>query len=357
MQIDTRFSKINVSTNIDVLLEKYVLPFTNNKIFILVDENTEEKCLPLLKSKLDIQYTRVITIPAGEEQKHLQNVELIWKTFVQFGADRSSLLINLGGGMVCDMGGFAAASFKRGISFINIPTTLLAQVDASVGGKTGFNYLGFKNEIGFFAHPQAVIINSEFLRTLDDRNILAGWAEMIKHNLIFDVKEWEVFKHMDVKSINYADLNQLIARSVKIKKHFVESDPNEKSERKVLNFGHTVGHALESYFLKQPNPLLHGEAVAYGIVCELFLSFELLGFPKAKLDEVARYVLNLYGVPDLNPKVFGTLADLMVHDKKNKEGEMRFVLLQDIGKPVIDVKVDHPTLINSLEKYANFKLI
>src|SRR6056297_1749321 len=301
MRIETSFSTIIISTTVQSVIKRFLDESDYSKVFILVDENTKKHCLPHIQTNHLLDNAKIIEIRSGELNKSIETIINIWTFLTRHHADRNSVLINLGGGIIGDMGGFAASTFKRGIDFVNIPTTLLSQVDASAGGKTGINFLNYKNEIGVFNHPKYVFIDSRFLSTLDKRNILSGWAEMIKHTLIFNQQDFEHLTQYKISNINYKTLNQLIAKSVQIKNYYVETDPLEKGQRKALNFGHTFGHALESYFMGQKNYLMHGEAVALGMICEIYLSNKLCGFPTSKMTQVVSYILDTYpktNIPD-----------------------------------------------------------
>ena len=353
MQISTHFSQIYISSEIEKIISKILNESNVNKIFILVDENTKKYCFPLL-SALDFgKEFELIEIGSGEKNKTIQTVTKVWQFLSEKGADRSSLFINLGGGIVCDLGGFAASTFKRGIPFINIPTTLLSQVDASVGGKTGVNFLNLKNEIGVFNHPKHVIINSTFLKTLEKENILSGWAEMLKHALIFSKADWDNLVSFKIHIINFKTINELISRSVNIKNHFVEKDPFEKDIRKALNFGHTFGHAFESFFMGSLNEISHGKAIAHGIMCELYLSNKKCLFPDKDLDDIVKYISTLYGKLIINPSDFEKIFEFITHDKKNEGIGNNLTLLKDFGQVEINQKCTHNELIEALNWYCN----
>ncbi len=353
MKINTDFSTIYISTEIPKVLTEVLKDFQNIKTFVLLDENTKKHCLPLIADIDQIKNSELIEIESGEKNKNIKSLEKIWTILTKNGADRTSLLINLGGGIIGDLGGFAASTFKRGIDFINIPTTLLSQVDASVGGKTGINFLGLKNEIGVFNHPKHVIIDSSFNRTLDKRNILSGWAEMLKHAIIFDEKDWQNLISYDIKQTGFNELNQLIARSVSIKNYFVEKDPKEKDIRKALNFGHTFGHAFESLYMNTENEILHGEAVAHGIICELYLSDKICNFSSKKLDKIVSYLLNTYTKLKFNEADYEKIIDLIKHDKKNEGMNINFTLLEDFGKIKINQNCDSEIITETLNWYKN----
>lgn len=355
MRINTKFSTIYISTEIRTILSEILKEHKNRKIFVLVDENTKTDCLPIIYDIDKIKKSEIIEIKSGETNKTIDSVEKVWKVLQDKAADRASLFINVGGGIIGDLGGFAASTFKRGIDFINIPTTLLSQVDASVGGKTGVNFYGLKNEIGVFNYPKYVIIDCSFNQTLDNRNILSGWAEMLKHALIFDEKDWKNLIGHNIKQIGFKELNQLIARSVNIKNHFVEQDPNEKNIRKALNFGHTFGHAFESFFMSSENEVLHGEAIAHGMICEIYLSHKICNFPVIKIDEIVSYILDTYKKLELKEKDFGKILELIGHDKKNEGLKINFTLLEDFGKIKINQNCKKEDIIETLQWYSNLQ--
>jgi len=351
MKIETKNSTIFISTDIKEVLSRILEEYRNRKKFILVDENTLEHCLPKIHGIRDLGKAEIIKIRSGEKNKSVLTLEKVWSYFVDKGADRSSLLINLGGGIIGDLGGFAASAFKRGIEFINIPTTLLSQVDASVGGKTGVNFMGFKNEIGVFNNPGYVIIDSSFIRTLDKRNILSGWAEMLKHTLISNEMDWENLISHNIRQTGFKELNQLIARSVNIKNYFVEQDPRERNIRKALNFGHTFGHAFESLFMNTSNHILHGEAVAHGIICELHLSHEKCNFPKEKAKQIITFILENYPKIEIDNSHFNKILDLINHDKKNEGDLINFTLLENFGVLKINTHCTKEDIVNTLHWY------
>lgn len=299
--------------------------------FVLTDSNTHRLCWPLVEGLDELSKAQIITIPAGDEHKDLESLTIVWKALQTGGATRHSLLINLGGGMVTDLGGFAASTFKRGIRFINIPTTLLAMVDASVGGKTGINFGGLKNEIGVFRDADQVIIDTHFLQTLDRDNILSGYAEMLKHALLSTTAEWAELLNYNILEPDLDQLSQLLTKNLKVKERIVREDPTEQGLRKALNLGHTIGHALESFAMEQDHPILHGYAVAWGLVCELWLSAVKLGFPTDKMRQTVSFVRQHYGTPALECKHYDQLLALMAHDKKNIGDTINFTLLADIG--------------------------
>lgn len=319
-------------TDINESLSSIIQEKGYDRIFILTDENTRKCCLPRINTK----GSHIIEIPAGDEHKNLESLGKVWSALSHEGATRHSLLINLGGGMVTDLGGFAAATFKRGIAFINIPTTLLAMVDASTGGKTGINFEGLKNEVGTFAESKAVIIDTTFLQTLNYENYASGFAEIIKHALIDNEAMWHDAMNVDLFKTNGAELQSLIQKSVQIKQHIVSIDPKEKGLRKALNFGHTVGHAFESLSMMEHQPVLHGYAVAWGLICELYMSCKRLNFPHDILLQTIQFVKENYGVFTFKCNQYDTLFELMSHDKKNKGNDINFTLLSNIGEIHID---------------------
>ncbi|HXH99600.1 MAG TPA: 3-dehydroquinate synthase [Sphingobacteriaceae bacterium] len=319
-----------------------------SKIFVLADSNTEKHCLPLLQPYLPENYD-IIEIDPGEENKNIDFCIGVWKNLLDFNAERNSLLINLGGGVITDMGGFAASTFKRGIDFIQVPTTLLAQVDASVGGKTGIDMDHVKNIIGTFTQPKAVFIDSAFLKTLEDCQLVSGYAEMIKHGLIADKKYFDQLKTADPLNIDPA----LVYRSVEIKNQVITADPHEKGKRKILNFGHTIGHAVESCSLTDKiNPLLHGEAIAIGMICESYLSHKINGLIDVELQEVTNAIIKLFPISPITTNNDDLLA-VMKNDKKNDNQRIGFALLTKIGECSYDNFVEEDLIVKSLDFYRN----
>ncbi|RAJ37353.1 3-dehydroquinate synthase [Pedobacter cryoconitis] len=320
-----------------------------SNVFVFADRNTAELCLPVFRDMLDdFSGFDLIETDPGEENKNIDFCIGIWKTLLDFGADRKCLVINLGGGVITDMGGFVAATYKRGVDFINIPTTLLSQVDASVGGKTGIDIDNVKNMVGTFSLPQAVFIEAEFLKTLPQRELLSGFAEMIKHGLIVDHEYYHQLKAADYKNITTAAIH----RSVEIKNEVVTADPQEKGLRKILNFGHTIGHAVESYSLsKDKKPLTHGEAIAIGMICEAYLSHKNSTLSAEELEEIRQYISKVYPAYKIKEKSFAQLSVLMQSDKKNEHGNVLFSLLQSIGKCTYNCRVSESDIVESLEYY------
>lgn len=300
-------------------------------IIVLTDETTRELCLPTLMLSEKLKGCQVICIPSGDEHKNIDSAVEIWKYLSEHGATRKSLMINLGGGMITDIGGFTASTFKRGMRYINVSTTLLGAVDAATGGKTGINFLGLKNEIGVFAPAESVLININFFKTLDEANLRSGYAEMIKHALIDTREEWESVLKFDLENIDFDKLKKLLVNSIRIKERIVEKDPHEQNIRKALNLGHTFGHAFESWSYKTEKPVLHGYAVMWGLLCELYLSHVKLNFPKEELLRLKYLMKEYYGTFEFSCKQYDVLFELMTHDKKNESKEINFTLLADIG--------------------------
>lgn len=323
-------------------------------LFVLTDENTQQNCLPLLADIPEIQIAQKHTIPAGDENKKIESLLSVWKFLTENGANRKSLLINLGGGMLTDLGGFAAATFKRGIDFVNIPTTLLGAVDAAVGGKTGINFNGLKNEVGVFAPAVAVMIDADFFKSLDNTNLLSGYAEMLKHALLDSPEKLEQLLLFDFDTIDYQRLNNLLFESVLVKERIVKEDPKEQGIRKALNLGHTFGHAFESLSYETNQPIPHGYAVAWGTVCELYLSFMQLGFPKKDLLAIAYFVKENYGIYSFTCQDYPRLYELMLHDKKNESSTINFTLLKAVGEIEINQTAGRKEIEETLDFLREF---
>lgn len=319
-----------------------------SKIHVIVDSHTKRFCYPIIKTLLP-KHT-LTQIKFGEEEKNLNTCSKIWEDMTTTSLDRHSLVINLGGGVIGDMGGFCAATYKRGIDFIQVPTTLLSQVDASVGGKLGIDFWGLKNHIGVFQIPKSVLIDADFLKTLPQNELRSGFAEIIKHCLIMDKDKWEIIRKKDFEEQNFTDL---IAHSVAIKEKIVTEDPTEKGLRKILNFGHTLGHAIETYFLGRPKfHLLHGEAIAAGMICEAFISFKRDLISLRDLNQIEEFIYSVYGKAKIKESDFQAIVHLTAQDKKNKGNEVRFSLLEDIGKCGYDFVVSKKEMIQALEYYS-----
>jgi len=324
-----------------------------SSLFVLVDENTKQHCLTRFLAHTELNPTSVLVMQAGEENKHLSTCEKLWNELSSLGADRNSALINLGGGVVTDLGGFVACTFKRGIDFYNIPTTLLSMVDASVGGKTGIDLGALKNQIGIIQEPQQVVIDSQWLSTLPLEEVRSGFAEMLKHGLIADANYWGELK--DLVDLTPEVLSPYIKPSVAVKSEVVQEDPYEKGLRKILNFGHTLGHAIESYFLVTPSKqrLLHGEAIAIGMVLEAYLSIECCGLSPEEAKEIKLVFQQFYPQVEIKEEDVEAILALLRHDKKNKAGRINFVLLTKIGIPAIDVQVPQDLFQKAFDFYAS----
>ncbi len=341
--------KVIKSTDLNKDLSDILSQLSFDKLFLLTDENTERLCYPLVKDNAQIAKAGKIRIKAGDDNKNIETLSSIWKYLSENGATRHSLLINLGGGMLTDIGGFAAASFKRGIKCINIPTTLLGAVDAAVGGKTGINFNGLKNEIGAFAPAETVLIDSAFFKSLDHQNFLSGYAEMIKHGLIDSDKEWLATMSFDTEEIDYEKLKQLVVDSVAVKERIVEIDPFEKGIRKALNLGHTIGHAFESMSYELNKPVQHGYAVAWGIICELYLSHRFCGFPKEKMYKTIYFIKDNYHGFYFDCDHYERLYEYMKHDKKNESDTVNFTFLSDVGKIEINQTASKEDIFDAID--------
>ena len=367
--------QIIISNDIEHDLATAVAESEHDRVFVLTDDTTHECCLPKVAALL-AQYDAVpITIAHGDQHKTLAALGDVWTALQQGGATRHSLLINLGGGMITDLGGFAAATFKRGINFINIPTTLLAMVDAAVGGKTGINFGGLKNDVGAFADARFVIINTCFLDTLDAENLCSGYAEMLKHALISDERMWAEHVNFDLSQPDLAELQRMVAESIAVKERIVAEDPHEHGIRKALNFGHTIGHALEEFALQQAGgavvstaptnqttggavvstapekrPLLHGYAVAFGLIGELYMSARKVGFSTERVHQTARFIRENYAQTEFTCNDYPTLLNLMRHDKKNTSGVINFTLLHNIG----DIRINQTATDEEIREALDF---
>lgn len=336
--------RTEITNNITQSIRSFLDGRNYSKIAVICDENTEEHCLPKVLDALPEHF--LLRIESGEENKNLGTCERLWMALTEAGFDRKGLAINLGGGVIGDMGGFVASTYKRGMDFLNIPTTLLSQVDASVGGKLGVDFHGFKNHIGLFAEPQNVLIDTSFYDTLPEREVRSGFAEVIKHGLIYDQSYWEKVKSINLESANWT---HLVARSIEIKKEVVVSDPYESGLRKILNFGHTLGHAVESHFLdKGEMRLLHGEAIAVGMICEAYLSQKFTGLSQEKLDEIVSYLTETYKPVAIDKSLFDEIIGLTLQDKKNEGGSVQFSLLKAIGETQVNIPIAAPDMLDSL---------
>jgi 3-dehydroquinate synthase len=323
-----------------------------SNLFVLVDTKTNEHCLskflPYLETNLTIE---IIEFEAGEANKNIDTCVEVWKVLTELGADRKSLIVNLGGGVVTDLGGFVASTFKRGVDFVNIPTTLLAMVDASVGGKNGVDLGNLKNQIGVINVPLMVLVDSSYLVTLPKNEMRSGLAEMLKHGLIFDKMEWEKF--LNLKDIDFADFDAFIHRSVAIKNAIVMQDPTEKNIRKALNFGHTLGHAIESYFLENENKttLLHGEAIAAGMILESYISWQKNLISKDEYNQIKNTIKSIFEDIVFEENDLFPIQELLIHDKKNEYGNIQFALLDSIGKIKINQEVENELISRAFDDY------
>ncbi len=340
----------DVLSSLQSFLDKGPVQYT--KCFILVDEHTLKHCLPKVVTEVPfLKDAEIIEIESGEQNKCIEVVTQVWIALSEAEADRKALFVNLGGGVIGDMGGFIAATYKRGIDFINIPTTLLAQVDASVGGKLGIDLNGLKNQIGVFSYPKGVFMLPSFLETLPDGQIRSGFAEVLKHALIRDKKHWDTVKKINLKKS--VDWEKIVAWSVNIKNDIVLQDPREKGLRKLLNFGHTVGHAVETLSLEHIalTDLMHGEAIAVGMIVELHLSKVLAGMPADEVEEVVEVLVNLYQPEILREDFFDAYLQLMMQDKKNDKGAINFTLLKSIGNGEVNYTASKDQIIAALNYY------
>ena len=349
--------KVIISQDLQKVLSEAIAACPHDKLFVLVDKTTEQLCLPVVSSFLCMEEAHPIAIGATDTHKTLDTLSHVWSELQRMGATRHSLMINLGGGMVTDLGGFAASTFKRGINYINIPTTLLSMVDASVGGKTGINFGGLKNEIGVFNNAHSVILDTTFLRTMDEENLLSGYAEMLKHGLISNVGMWAELLNFDVENITSSDhlekLGSMVSKSVAVKQDIVAEDPTEHGIRKALNLGHTAGHAFESLALKR-KAILHGYAVAYGLVVELYLCCVKAGFPQDKMRQTVTFIKEHYGRMPITCDDYPQLIELMHHDKKNAGNDINFTLLSDIGDIRINQTASEEEIKEALDFYREY---
>ena len=334
-------------------LASYLVPTHYSKIFILVDDNTSQYCLPHLLNNLATEVEiEIIELESGEVHKNISTCNEVWAALSELGADRKSIIINLGGGVISDLGGFVACTFKRGIDFINIPTTLLSMVDASIGGKNGVDLGNLKNQIGIIREPKAVIVDTQFLNTLPQNEMRSGLAEMLKHGLIFDKKYWDKFKN--IKDLITEDLNELIHQSIEIKNTIVCEDLTENGIRKSLNFGHTLGHAIESYFLENDNKtsLLHGEAIAVGMILESFISREKELLTNEEYQEIKYIINDIFERIEFSQIDIEKIIELLIFDKKNEFGKVQFALLDGIGKIKINQESDNKLIYRAFEDYS-----
>ena len=341
--------RIIISKHLKTELAKAIAECEHDRIFVLVDETTNKLCWSLVKDYLCLKDAQTIIIGATDRRKNLDTLVHVWESLQQGKATRHSLLINLGGGMVTDLGGFAASTYKRGINFINIPTTLLAMVDASVGGKTGINFGGLKNEIGVFNDAEFVLLDTNWLRTLDEENIRSGYAEMLKHGLIADDTMWAELINFNLAQPNLRQLASMLNKSVRIKERIVAEDPHEKGIRKALNLGHTFGHAFESWAMKR-QPVLHGYAVAFGLIAELYLATTQTDFPTERMRQTVNFIRAYYGSLPITCNDYPELIGLIHHDKKNRGNEINVTLLGGIG----DIRIDQTITEEDIKEALDF---
>ncbi|WPP49395.1 3-dehydroquinate synthase [Catalinimonas niigatensis] len=341
---------VTLTQDIALTLKAYFSDYKPGQIGVLVDENTKKHCYPLVKESLPPH--SLCEIRSGELNKNLATCSQIWEWMTTEHFDRKALLINLGGGVIGDMGGFCAATYKRGIPFINLPTTLLAQVDASVGGKLGIDFKGYKNHIGLFQEPEQVIVYPHFVQSLPPEEVRSGFAEVIKHSLIRDAAYWPRVK---AQGLEVADWTAHIAHSIDIKATVVDADFREGGLRKILNYGHTIGHAIESYFLETDRRLLHGEAIAIGMVAENLLSVKYCAMPQAEADEVSRFLLDIYGYREIATEDEEAIIQLTLQDKKNEGSTVKAALLEGIGKATYDISISAADVSEGLAYYRQYK--
>lgn len=341
--------RVIISRHLKTELAKAIAECEHDRIFVLVDETTNKLCWSLVKDYLCLKDAQTIIIGATDRRKNLDTLVHVWESLQQGKATRHSLLINLGGGMVTDLGGFAASTYKRGINFINIPTTLLAMVDASVGGKTGINFGGLKNEIGVFNDAEFVLLDTNWLQTLDEENIRSGYAEMLKHGLIADETMWAELINFNIAQPNLHQLAFMLDKSVRIKERIVAEDPYEKGIRKALNLGHTFGHAFESWAMKR-QPVLHGYAVAFGLIAELYLATTQTDFPTERMRQTVNFIRAYYGSLPITCNDYPELIELMHHDKKNRGNDINVTLLGGIG----DIRIDQTITEEDIKEALDF---
>ena len=352
--ISTKNSVVYFNSEVYSELSNYIKTKNPSKIFILVDTNTHDLCLPQFLEHLESGdvVVEVMEIPNGEDHKTIDICMGVWEALSEYNADRKSLLINLGGGVVTDLGGFVASTYMRGIAYINIPTSLLAMVDASVGGKTGVDLGPLKNQVGVINEGDMVGVDTTFLSTLPQNEMVSGFAEMLKHGLIYDKDYWNTLTHLE--NLDITDLDKLIYDSVIIKNKVVSEDPTEQGLRKILNFGHTLGHAIESYFLENGDktPLLHGEAIAIGMILEAYISSKICGLNNKELEIITAGILKTFSKVGINKNDRTIIIDFLKHDKKNSHGIIKFVLLEAIGQPKIDCEVSNDLILEAFDYYS-----
>ena len=331
--------------NAEKFISQYISEHSFSKIGFLVDSNSADHCLKQIEQKFSFDF-HVITISDGEENKNLSTCEKVWQELINLKFDRNSLLINVGGGVVCDLGGFVASTYMRGIDFINVPTTLLSQVDASVGGKLGVDFNNLKNIIGTFKEPSCVIIDTNFLKTLSEKELKSGFAEVIKHCLIRDKKMFDKISKFIWSENNW---DEIIKHSISIKSEVVNKDLKESGLRKILNFGHTIGHAIETTYLNKYKKMLHGEAISIGLICESYISYHHQKINSSDLKLITDYIFNIYKLPKLDS--VETIVQNTYHDKKNINQNIKICILNGIGDCEYDIKINEDLIYKSLEYY------
>lgn len=345
-------NKVFINSTPNSEIDYFIDNHNISSVYVLVDENTNAHCLEIFTQNTSLSF-EVIEIPAGEKHKHINTCLHIWEQLSEKGADRKSLLINLGGGVVTDVGGFAASCFRRGIKFVHVPTTLLAMVDAALGGKNGVDLNNLKNQIGVINLPEMILVNKHYLKTLPKNEIFSGFAEMLKHGLITDDGDRYFYDCLQTENFSELQVSELIEKSIAIKLKVVEKDINESGLRKILNYGHTLGHAIESFRMgfSKDLQLLHGEAIAIGLILESFISHKMYDFPKTYLEDLKAFVLKHYELQNFDRHSQSDIIELMRYDKKNEANQVNFVLLKDIGVPVFDCKVENDLIFEAFDYY------
>ena len=339
---------IIINKNIHEALASFFAGRNYSNVLVITDEHTNKDCYERLDLKSSLPKHAVIEIKSGENEKNLKTCELIWQKMTDMELDRKALVINVGGGVIGDMGGFCASTYKRGIDFVQVPTTLLSMVDASVGGKLGIDFNGFKNHIGVFQVPACVIVSILFLETLPFPELRSGYAEVIKHCLIADKNKWEGLIRRTWQNL---DFEEIVKHSIAIKDQITTEDPTEKGKRKTLNFGHTLGHAVESFFLDTSSRLLHGEAIAIGMICESFLAHQKGFISETELDLITAYFLSVYGKIIIPGESFEKILDITRQDKKNEFDQVQFALIGPVGECSFSINISEDEMIEALDYY------
>ena len=340
-------ARILFNKDASLLVSNFLRTQSFTQLGVIVDNNTKPHCYSLVKDALPTH--SLVEVNAGEESKNLETCTQIWQQLTHLNFDRHSFLLVIGGGVLGDMAGFCAATYKRGVNFALVPTTLLAQVDASVGGKLGIDFLHFKNQIGVFQEPVATLISSSFLKTLPERELRSGFAEVIKHCIIADKEMWD---HISRKSLIEQDWDLLIAHSVNIKKKITEEDPREQGLRKILNFGHTIGHALETHYLAMDMRIFHGEAIAMGMIMEGFIAFEKGLLSEVELTSICRFISSIF-TKTKQPFNYTQVVELMTQDKKNKGDKILMALPNGLGQAVWDQEVSVAEIRDAFKHYES----